>query len=105
MPTPATLGLQYWLDDAKISLFSQYHKTFQARIHQRFTFEHHFSSKKENYIPMIIRNFAHTQEPTKPLNDAQMCGSFIYIRFMATTIPFDKPYPNSRDLVAVHSTR
>ena len=27
---------------------------------------------------MIIRNFA-AREPAKPLNDAQMCGSFLFI--------------------------
>ena len=27
---------------------------------------------------MIIRNFA-AQEPAKPLNDAQMCGSFLFL--------------------------
>lgn len=27
---------------------------------------------------MIIRNFA-AREPAKPLNDAQMCGSFLFL--------------------------
>ena len=38
---------------------------------------------------MIIRNFA-AREPAKPLNDAQMCGSFLFFRYKATRVPFIK---------------
>ena len=33
-------------------------------------------------LSKIIRIFA-AREPAKPLNDAQMCGSFLYIRFFS----------------------
>ena len=45
----------------------------------------------------IIRTFA-TPEPAKPLNDAQMCGSF-YFYTMSNRVPFQKPYTNPHDLV------
>ena len=45
----------------------------------------------------IIRTFA-LPEPAKPLNDAQMCGSF-YFYTMSNRVPFQKPYTNPHDLV------
>ncbi len=42
-----------------------------------------------------MHNFA-TQEPAKPLNNAQMCGSFFYIYYMALTIPFKAGWTKSR---------
>ena len=45
----------------------------------------------------IIRTFA-PPEPAKPLNDAQMCGSF-YFYTMSNRVPFQKPYTNPHDLV------
>jgi hypothetical protein len=37
-------------------------------------------------------------EPAKPLNDAQMCGSF-YFYTMSNRVPFQKSYTNAHDLV------
>lgn len=53
---------------------------------------------------MIIRNFA-VREPAKPLNDAQMCGSFCFYRYMATRIPFIKTYSTPQELVQLLKTR
>ena len=55
-------------------------------------------------LSKIICTFA-ALEPAKPLNDAQMCGSFLYIRIMATTIPFGKVYTNPQDLVSLLISR
>jgi len=44
-----------------------------------------------------------TLEPAKPLNDAQMCGSFFLI--MANRIPFNKPYTTAHDLVNLLQSR
>ena len=54
----------------------------------------------ENFVlSMIIRIFA-ARESAKPLNDAQMCGSFLFLWvYMATRIPFIKTY--STDLQSV----
>jgi len=52
------------------------------------------------FIPIFA-----TLEPAKPLNDAQMCGSFFYIRLMATTIPFGKDYTKPQDLVSLLVSR
>ena len=35
-------------------------------------------SRKKFVLSMIIRIFA-AREPAKPLNDAQMCGSFLFL--------------------------
>ena len=53
---------------------------------------------------MIIRIFA-IREPAKPLNDAQMCGSFLFYRYMATRIPFIKTYATPHELVQLLKTR
>jgi hypothetical protein len=41
----------------------------------------------------IIRTYA-VPEPAKPLNDAQMCGSF-YFYTMSNRVPFQKSYTNA----------
>ena len=43
-------------------------------------------------------------EPAKPLNDAQMCGSF-YFYTMSNRIPFQKPYTSAHDLVCLLQSR
>ena len=48
-------------------------------------------------------NFA-TLEPAKPLNDAQMCGSF-YFYTINNKVPFQKPYNNAHDLVHLLQSR
>ena len=40
----------------------------------------------------------------KPLNDAQMCGSFCFYR-MSNRIPFQKPYTSAHDLVSLLQSR
>lgn len=45
------------------------------------------------------------QEPAKPLNDAQMCGSFFYVSVMASIIPFLKGYRSPNDLVLLLQSR
>ena len=52
-------------------------------------------------ISKIICIFA-PLEPAKPLNDAQMCGSFFY---MSHRVPFQKPYTNAHDLVTQLQSR
>ena len=56
----------------------------------------------------------HPPEPAKPLNDAQMCGSFYFYtmsnsnrrsRFAMRRIPFQKPYTSAHDLVSLLQTR
>ena len=54
-------------------------------------------------IRIIISTFA-PPEPAKPLNDAQMCGSFFYYA-MNNRIPFQKPYANAHDLVCLLQSR
>ena len=44
-------------------------------------------------------------EPAKPLNDAQMCGSFFLYIPMTNKIPFQKTYTNSHDLVGLLMSR
>jgi hypothetical protein len=45
-------------------------------------------------------------EPAKPLNDAQMCGSFFFMPMpMPNRIPFHKTYTNSHDLVVLLRSR
>jgi hypothetical protein len=51
----------------------------------------------------IIRTFA-PLEPAKPLNDAQMCGSF-YFYTMSNRVPFQKSYTNAHDLVRLLQSR
>ena len=51
-----------------------------------------------------MHNFA-THEPAKPLNNAQMCGSFFYIYDMALTIPFNKEYKSTQELVSLLQNR
>ena len=51
----------------------------------------------------IIRTFA-ALEPAKPLNDAQMCGSF-YFYTMNYRLPFQKSYTNAHDLVRLLQSR
>ena len=59
---------------------------------------------KKLVLSMIIRIFA-AREPAKPLNDAQMCGSFCFYRYMATKIPFIKTYSTPQELVQLLKTR
>ena len=54
-------------------------------------------------IPRKSRIFA-ALEPAKPLNDAQMCGSF-YFYTMSNRIPFQKTYTNAHDLVSLLQSR
>ena len=54
-------------------------------------------------LSMNIRIFS-AREPAKPLNDAQMCGSFFY-RPMAARIPFVKTYSTPQELVRLLKTR
>ena len=49
-----------------------------------------------------VRTFA-ALEPAKPLNDAQMCGSFFMS--MPNRIPFHKTYTNAHDLVTLLQSR
>ena len=55
-------------------------------------------------LPMVVCIFA-VREPTKPLNDAQMCGAFLYYGLMATRIPFIKTYSTPKELVHLLKTR
>ena len=53
---------------------------------------------------MIIRIFA-AREPAKPLNDAQMCGSFLYIYFSSQKTLMERylsPAIESEEYVPVH---
>ena len=59
---------------------------------------------KKFVLSMIIRIFV-AREPAKPLNDAQMCGSFLFYRYMATKIPFIKTYSTPQELVQLLKTR
>ena len=50
-------------------------------IKYKYVKEFHFCViflAKKFVLSMIIRIFA-TREPAKPLNDAQMCGSFLFL--------------------------
>ena len=58
---------------------------------------------KKFVLSKIIHIFA-AREPAKPLNDAQMCGSFFY-GYMATRIPFIKTYSTPQKLVQLLKTR
>ena len=56
---------------------------------------------------LVISNYSSTfasPEPAKPLNDAQMCGSF-YFYTMSNRIPFQKPYTSAHDLVCLLQSR
>ena len=46
----------------------------------------------------------HPLEPAKPLNDAQMCGSFFFYT-MSNRIPFPKSYTSAHDLVILLQSR
>ena len=61
---------------------------------------------KKFVLSMIIRIFA-TREPAKPLNDAQMCGSFFVYTLlnMANLIPFTKRFESSESLVNLLESR
>ena len=53
---------------------------------------------------MIIRNFA-AREPAKPLNDAQMCGSFLYIYVSSQNTLMERyisPAIESEEYVPIH---
>ena len=53
---------------------------------------------------MIIRIFA-AREPAKPLNDAQMCGSFLYIYFSSQKTLMERylsPAIETEEYVPVH---
>ena len=68
---------------------------------KKTTFVYFFT--KKFVLSKIIHIFA-AREPAKPLNDAQMCGSFFY-GYMATRIPFIKTYSTSQKLVQLLKTR
>ena len=55
---------------------------------------------------MLIHIFA-VREPAKPLNDAQMCGSFFVYTLlnMANLIPFTKRFESSENLVNLLESR
>ena len=57
-------------------------------------------------VCLIQQDFVSLQvlEPAKPLNDAQMCGSF-YFYTMSNRIPFPKPYTSAHDLVSLLQSR
>ena len=59
---------------------------------------------KKFVLSKIIHIFA-AREPAKPLNDAQMCGSFLFYGYMATRIPFIKTYSTPQKLVQLLKTR
>ena len=61
---------------------------------------------EKSVFSMIIRMFA-TLEPSKPLNDAQMCGSFFVYTFlnMANLIPLTKRFESSENLVNLLESR
>ena len=55
-------------------------------------------------LSMIIRIFA-TREPAKPLNDAQMCGSFLYIYVSSQNTLMERyisPAIESEEYVPIH---
>ena len=60
-------------------------------------------SPKYLHFSKIIPTFA-PLEPAKPLNDAQMCGSF-YFYTMSNRVPFQKSYTNAHDLVRLLQSR
>ena len=61
---------------------------------------------EKSVFSMIIRTFA-TRELAKPLNDAQMCGSFFVYTFlnMANLIPLTKRFESSENLVNLLESR
>ena len=59
---------------------------------------------KKFVLSMIIRIFA-AREPAKPLNDAQMCGSFLYIYVSSQNTLMERyisPAIESEEYVPVH---
>lgn len=72
---------------------------------KNYLFQPSSSFFPSNYLhnPNKCLNFA-TPEPAKPLNDAQMCGSFLYIS-MAKRIPFSKAYIEESGLIALLQSR
>lgn len=54
-------------------------------------------------VTEIVPIFA-ALEPAKPLNDAQMCGSFFYVA-MPDKRPYAKSYTSAKDLVALLQSR
>ena len=59
---------------------------------------------KKFVLSMNIRTFA-AREPAKPLNDAQMCGSFLYIYVSSQNTLMERylsPAIESEEYVPVH---
>ena len=59
---------------------------------------------KKFVLSMIIRIFA-AREPAKPLNDAQMCGSFLYIYVSSQNTLMERyisPAIESEEYVPIH---
>lgn len=59
---------------------------------------------KKFVLSIIIRIFA-AREPAKPLNDAQMCGSFLYIYVFSQNTLMERyisPAIESEEYVPVH---
>ena len=69
-------------------------------------------AKKDNSTKKLSKTFGNSEnirtfalpEPAKPLNDAQMCGSF-YLYTMSNRVPFQKSYTNAIDLVRLLQSR
>ena len=55
-------------------------------------------------ILKTLRKFA-PPEPAKPLNDAQMCGSFFLYAMTTTKITFDKTYHSPQELIHLLESR
>lgn len=55
-------------------------------------------------ILKTLRIFA-PPEPAKPLNDAQMCGSFFLYAMTSTKITFDKTYHSPQELIHLLESR
>ena len=59
---------------------------------------------KKFVVSMIIRIFA-AREPAKPLNDAQICGSFLYIYVSSQNTLMERyisPAIESEEYVPIH---
>ena len=59
---------------------------------------------KKFVLSMIIRIFA-AREPAKPLNDAQMCGSFLFIWVYGNKNSVHKTYSTPQELVQLLKSR
>ena len=88
-----------WFADAAFCI-SKYPTSVKNRLHF-LTFP-----SKALHNPNKSLTFA-TREPAKPLNDAQMCGSFFVYTLlnMANLIPFTKRFESSENLVNLLESR